>query len=98
MSATKIKKDKQQKTREKSRTEPPWNVVLHNDWNNSMPKVVYVLVRTIPAMNVRRATALMYEAHSKGQATVKRCHRELAEMYAEKLQQRGLTASAEPAR
>ena len=60
-----------------------------------MPKVVYVLVRTIPAMNVRRATALMYEAHSKGQATVKRCHRELAEMYAEKLQQRGLTSAAE---
>ena len=98
MSATKIKKDDQKQTQKKSRTEPPWNVVLHNDWNNSMPKVVYVLVRTIPAMNVRRATALMYEAHSKGQATVKRCHQELAEMYAEKLQQRGLTASAEPAR
>lgn len=98
MSATKIKKDTHKQTHKKSRTEPPWNVVLHNDWNNSMPKVVYVLVRTIPAMNARRATALMYEAHSKGQSTVKRCHQELAEMYAEKLQQRGLTASAEPAR
>ena len=98
MSATKTKKDSQKQTNRKSRTEPPWNVVLHNDWNNSMPKVVYVLVRTIPGMNVRRATALMYEAHSKGQATVKRCHQELAEMYAEKLQQRGLTASAEPVR
>lgn len=98
MGATKIKIDTSRQTRKKSRTEPPWNVVLYNDWNNSMPKVVYVLVRTIPGMNVRRAAALMYEAHSKGQATVKRCHRELAEMYAEKLQQRGLTAGAEAAR
>lgn len=98
MSATKTTKDTRRKTHGKPRTEPPWNVVLHNDWNNSMPKVVYVLVRTIPGMNVRRATALMYEAHSRGKATVKRCHRELAEMYAEELQRRGLTASAEPAR
>ena len=63
-----------------------------------MPKVVYVLVRTIPGMNARRAAALMYRAHSSGQATVKTCHRELAGLYAERLQQRGLTASAEAAR
>lgn len=98
MSATQTVKDTSRQTRKKSRTEPPWNVVLYNDWNNFMPKVVYVLVRTIPGMNVRRAAALMYEAHSRGQATVKRCHHELAEMYAEKLQERGLTASAEAAR
>jgi ATP-dependent Clp protease adaptor protein ClpS len=73
-------------------------VVIYNDWANSMPRVVYVLIRTIPGMNVRRATALMYEAHSNGKATVKRCHRELAEMYAELLQKRSLTAKAEPAR
>lgn len=97
MGATKITRDIAKQTSKKSRTEPPWNVVLYNDWNNSMPKVVYVLVCTIPGMNVRRA-ALMYEAHSRGQAPVKRCHRELAEMYAEKLQERGLTASAEAAR
>ena len=98
MSATKTTKDTRKRTEKKSRTEPPWNVVLYNDWNNSMPKVVYVLVRTIPGINARRAAALMYEAHSNGQATVKRCHRELAEMYAERLQSRGLTVSAEPAR
>lgn len=33
MSATKIKKDNQKQTHKKSRTEPPWNVVLYNDWN-----------------------------------------------------------------
>lgn len=97
MNATRTTRDSQRQTHKKPRTEPPWNVVLYNDWNNSMPKVVYVLVRTIPGMNARRAAALMYEAHSQGQATVKSCHRELAEMYAERLQSRGLTVSAEAA-
>jgi ATP-dependent Clp protease adaptor protein ClpS len=39
----------------------------------------------------------MYEAHSTGRATVKRCHKELAEMYRERLREAGLTVSIEPA-
>ena len=77
--------------------EPPWNVVLHNDWDNSMPRVVIVLKKVIPGMSVKRAVRIMYEAHSNGRAVVKRCHRELAELYKELLQDEGLTASLEPA-
>jgi ATP-dependent Clp protease adaptor protein ClpS len=71
-------------------------VVLHNDWNNSMVKVVYVLRREIPGMTVKKAASLMYEAHSTGRATVKRCHKELAELYRECLREAGLTVSIEP--
>ncbi len=95
--ATKIKKATTTKTRNKVRPEPPWNVILHNDWNNSMPKVVVILRRTIPGMTLKKATRIMWEAHTSGQAVVKSCHKELAELYMEKLQQQGLTVSIEPA-
>lgn len=85
------------RTKRKSRTEPPYNVLLHNDWDNSMPRVVIVLKKTIPGMTVVKATLLMYEAHSHGQAVVKSCHRELAEMYEERLLAEGLTVSIDKA-
>ncbi len=95
MSATKNKRAKVTRTENKDRTEPPWNVVLHNDWNNSMPRVVVVLRRVIPGISVRRATRIMYEAHSRGKAVAKSCHRELAEPYEERLRERGLTVTIE---
>lgn len=95
--ATKIKKATTTRTRNKARPEPPWNVILHNDWDNSMPKVVVILRRTIPGMTLKKATRIMWEAHTSGQAVVKSCHKELAELYLEKLQQQGLTVSIEPA-
>jgi ATP-dependent Clp protease adaptor protein ClpS len=98
MSVTKIKRDEETRTGEKDRREPPWNVILHNDWENSMPKVVYILVKAIPGMTIRKATRIMYEAHTTGQALVKSCHKELAELYEERLQAKGLTATIEPAR
>jgi len=97
MSATKIQISPKTRSAERARTEPPWDVVLHNDWNNSMVKVVYVLRREIPGMTIKRAAAIMYEAHSRGRATVKRCHKELAELYQERLREGGLTVSIEPA-
>ena len=84
------------RTERKSRTEPPWNVLLHNDWENSMPRVVWVLVKVIPGMSTKRAAKIMYEAHTKGQATVKKCHKELAELYEEQLREKALTVSIEP--
>ena len=39
----------------------------------------------------------MYEAHSTGRSVVKRCHKELAELYKERPQGEGLTISLEPA-
>ena len=95
MSATKNKRAKVTRTENKDRTQPPWNVVLHNDWSNSMPRVVVVLRRVIPGISVRRATRIMYEAHSRGKAVAKSCHRELAELYEERLRERGLTVTIE---
>lgn len=97
MSATKIGKQRKQQTGRKNSTEPPWNVLLHNDWDNSMPRVVIVLKKTFPGMTIVKATRIMYEAHSSGRAVVKRCHKELAELYKERLQGEGLTVSLEPA-
>lgn len=92
---TKIVKTQGTKTGYKGRTEPPWNVVLHNDWENSMPRVVWVLMKVVPGMSLKKAAGIMYEAHSSGQAVVKRCHKELAELYKERLQEKGLTVSLE---
>lgn len=98
MSVTKTRKEQRSKAGGKPRTEPPWDVVLHNDWNNSMPKVVIVLKKVIPGMTYKKATKIMWEAHTSGKATVKRCHKELAELYREQLRGEGLTVSLEPAR
>ncbi len=97
MNVTKPKREQETRTEKKDQTEPPWNVVLHNDWENSMPRVVVILKKVIPGMSLKRATAIMYEAHTTGQAVVKRCHKELAELYKELLQGEGLTISLEPA-
>jgi len=97
MPATKIKKDQRTRTGNKARAELPWNVILHNDWGNSMPRVVVILKKVIPGMTLKKATRIMWEAHSTGQSVVKSCHKELAELYKEQLQERGLTVSIERA-
>ncbi len=98
MTATKTRRAEEARTGEESRTEPPWNVILHNDWENSMTRVVWVLVRVIPGMSVKKATKIMWEAHTKGKAVAKSCHKELAELYEERLREKGLTVTIEPAR
>ena len=79
------------------RTEPPWNVVLHDDLN-PINRVVWRLFRTIPGMSLKRATKVTWEAHTKGRAVAEVCHKELAELYEERLRKKGLTISIEPAR
>jgi ATP-dependent Clp protease adaptor protein ClpS len=98
MAGTKTKKHERSRTGNKAKPELPWNVILHNDWENSMPRVVIVLKKVIPGMTLKKATRIMYEAHTTGQAVVKSCHKELAELYQERLQGEGLTVSIEPAR
>lgn len=56
-----------------------------------------VLKKIIPGMMLKKATKIMYEAHTNGQAVVKRCHKELAELYQERLQGEGLSVSIEKA-
>jgi len=97
MTTTKTKKAQEKQTGKEARTDPPWNVILHNDWNNSMLRVVVILVKVIPGMTIKKAAKIMYEAHSNGQAVVKSCHKELAELYEDRLLGSGLTASIESA-
>jgi ATP-dependent Clp protease adaptor protein ClpS len=98
MSTTKPERKHGTQTRNKHRTEPPWNVVLHNEWENPLQRVTLVLRRIIIEMTLKRATKTAWEAHCKGRAVVKRCHKELAELYKNLLQGEGLTVSLEPAR
>jgi ATP-dependent Clp protease adaptor protein ClpS len=73
-------------------------VVLHNDFHNPINRVVWRLWRTIPDMTMKRATGIMWEAHTKGKVVAKTCHRELAELNEERLFEKGITVSVEPTR
>lgn len=94
MSLTKPKKPPEERTDDSVRTEPPWNVILHNSWH-PMTWVIYTLKKTIPGITVKKATRLMWTAHTTGQVVVKSCHKELAELYEAQLQAKKLTASIE---
>jgi len=71
--------------------------VLHND-RNQINRVVYRLWKSIPDMTMKKATRVTWEAHTQGRAVAKTCHKELAELYKERLQEKGLTVTIEPAR
>jgi len=83
-------------TRRQASQEPPWKVLLHNDDFTPMEHVVEVLRKVIPRMSVRQAVSIMMEAHTKGKAVVIKCHKELAELYQDSLQNEGLLSSIEP--
>ena len=91
MPTTKRREEGRARTGRKAKPEPPWNVVLHNDWDNSMPRVVVILKRVVSGIASRRATRIMYEAHTRGKAVVNSCHKELAELYEERLRERGFS-------
>ena len=76
--------------------EPPYKVILHNDDYNPMEHVVAALRKVIPRMSLPRAVSVMLEAHTKGKAVATKCHKELAELYREGLQNEGLTSTIEP--
>ncbi|WP_084709287.1 ATP-dependent Clp protease adaptor ClpS [Rubrobacter aplysinae] len=83
-------------TKSKATPEPTYKVILHNDSSNPMEHVVQSLQQVIPKMTQEKAVTIMLEAHTKGKAVAKRCHKELAEMYEEGLRSRGLIATIEP--
>ncbi len=97
VAATGTTRERRVRSKAKAKPETPWNVILHNDWENSMPRVMIVLKKVIPGMTLKKAAKIMWEAHSNGRAVVKSCHRELAELYEERLRQEGLTVSTEKA-
>ncbi len=96
VTATKVKRAASTRTTVTPKPDLPWNVILHNDWDNSMPRVVIILKKVIPGMTLKKATKLMWEAHTTGKAVVKSCHKELAELFQERLLAKGLTVSIEP--
>ena len=98
MNTTISKREQGTQVKNKDRTEPQCNVILHDDWDNSMSRVVLILKKVSLGMSIRKAAAIMYAAHSIGKAVVKRCHKELAELYKELLQGEWLTISLEPTR
>ncbi|TWT90521.1 ATP-dependent Clp protease adapter protein ClpS [Pseudobythopirellula maris] len=83
------------KQKKKTKKQPPYAVVLHNDSLNSMPFVVGAL-RKVFGYTAQRATWLMMRVHFGGKARVWTGTRELAELKAEQLEACGadpLTAS-----
>ena len=74
---------------------PPYKVILHNDDHNMMDHVVQALRKSLPGMSLGRAVAIMWEAHTAGKAIVIACPLELAELYQQRLQSFGLTATIE---
>jgi ATP-dependent Clp protease adaptor protein ClpS len=84
-------------TRERTRTIeetlPPYTVVLHDDDVNAMDHVVRALLVSVPELGVDRAAEIMLTAHLHGQADVISCPLERAELYRDRLEQHGLTAT-----
>jgi ATP-dependent Clp protease adaptor protein ClpS len=76
---------------------PPWSVILHNDDHNDMLYVVRCLIKSVPNISTTRAMKIMLEAHNRGKAVVTTCPLELAELYRDRLQGCGLTATIEKA-
>ena len=69
--------------------------VLHNDDVNEMTHVVQSLRRSVPPLSTQQAIKIMLEAHQHGQAVVIRCPLEEAELYRDRLESCGLTATIE---
>jgi ATP-dependent Clp protease adaptor protein ClpS len=84
-------------TEQKPEILPPWSVILHNDDHNEMLYVVSCLIKSVPNLGSTRATKIMLEAHNRGKALVTTCPLELAELYRDRLESFGLTATIEKA-
>lgn len=76
---------------------PPYAVILHNDDHNEMLYVVRSLVICVPEVTAEQAVQIMIEAHEAGRALVVVCPLERAELYRDRLESRGLTATIERA-
>jgi|ERR1700722_4351200 ATP-dependent Clp protease adaptor protein ClpS len=76
-------------------TLPMWKVLLHNDDNNDMVFVVMTIVELTP-LSQHDAKDRMLEAHKNGVALLLTTHKELAELYKDQFQSKGLSVSIEP--
>ena len=76
-------------------TLPMWKVLLHNDDNNDMVFVVMTIVELTP-LTQHDAKNRMLEAHKNGVALLLPTHQELAELYKDQFQSKGLSVTIEP--
>lgn len=74
---------------------PPYAVILHNDEVNDQHWVVRSLLVCVPEVTRQQAAAIMREADQQGRAVVVVCPLERAELYRDRLESRGLTATIE---
>lgn len=84
-------------TRQRAAILPPYRVVLYNDDVNSMEHVVHALLSSVPELDEAMALQVMLTAHHHGQADVIVCPLERAELYRDRLESFGLTATVERA-
>lgn len=75
---------------------PRFKVLLHNDDYHTMDEVVVYIVKAVPGISRREAVRIMLTAHHHGNAVVITCPLEYAELYRDRLQSFGLTATLEP--
>ncbi|QTN31592.1 ATP-dependent Clp protease adaptor ClpS [Akkermansiaceae bacterium] len=66
-------------------TQPPWNVIVHDDPVNLMAYVTFVLMK-IFGYNEKVATTMMLQVHHQGLSIVWSGELEKAEFYAQQLQ------------
>ena len=82
-------------TETKTRRQPPYAVILHNDDVNGMDFVIGVL-RTVFGYELEKCFELMLEAHEKGRAVVWVGAREVAELKADQIHSCGPDPAAAP--
>ena len=73
-----------EETETRTRRQPPYAVILHNDDLNGMDFVVYVL-QTVFSYPLEKCLDLMMEAHEKGRAVVWVGPLEVAELKADQI-------------
>ena len=78
----------EEETETRTRRQPPYAVVLHNDDTNTMDFVVLVL-RKVFGYTVEKCVELMLEAHEKGKAAVWIGTLEVAELKADQIKSCG---------
>ncbi len=97
----------EQETETRTRRQPPYAVILHNDDTNTTDFVVMVL-RKVFGYSVEKCVKLMLEAHERGKAVVWIGALEVAELKADQIRSCGadpgakksghpLTVTVEPA-
>ena len=91
MSVTEAKPETQTRTR----TLPPFKVVLHNDDLNSFEHVILTVLMLTP-LEEKDAIERTIEAHEEGHAVLLVTNQERAELYVEQFASRSLTVTCEP--